>query len=385
MPKTTFVALTRARRQLVVVQPHDYAAMPFVSWPAVQKTADIVDVSGSFVRQQHPPGRPVQYGLQLPKLVGPSDFARHVNEEELEALARTHLRITRTDPLPASAHIAAPDKVCTDAVRNHFETVSDLNGMAVTAALEARLHGTVKAFGIFGGRPPADPAAAAVWLTRAATHYEAHASRYRSRLHQMSAHAFDWLVPHLGPATDRLTRALEDEHAGRGSLTFEVPMERNSDVVERDGGSGKQSTLLQGRADIVHTPAFSRFTGARTTVWEVKFVGALSLEHAIQAAAYGFLWADARRAFPRLVLFNVRDGTRWDVETTREGACALVEGVLRAKFTVKGQTSTVDFLQTCARIRAEVEGTLERVGSDIAAAQVIPVKRRRWAKAIIEA
>lgn len=58
--------------------------------------------------------------------------------------------------------------------------------------------------------------------------------------------------------------------------------------------------------------------------------------------------------FPRLILFNVRDGAISEIRTTRQNVLDLVEGLLRAKYTITGETSTDDFLRHHDEIRRSV-------------------------------
>jgi hypothetical protein len=76
----------------------------------------------------------------------------------------------------------------------------------------------------------------------------------------------------------------------------------------------------------------------------------------------GFLWATLNRSlFPRLVLFNVRDGTRWDIHTTLPKSRALIEGVLRAKYTAKEPVSDEEFLRRCVLVQDEGRAIIEQL------------------------
>jgi hypothetical protein len=339
--------------------------MPFVDVHALERYGRVINLSQHLMQRQYAPGRPVRYGLLLPVKVWASEAARHVRDEELHALIDQYLRIDKRAALPNHQSIAAPDKVCTNEARNHWEAVSDLNGLSVTAAFEWRFARTMTTFGYRDAAPaiPDDDFEGAVWITREAAKYEAQVSNYKSRLAQMGEHPFDWLVPHLVAATQRLRAELEADGALRPDtkVQFEVPLKHKLHVAEPDSLEG-QHTQLVGRPDIVHTAGKGR--SAAVTLWEIKFVGGLGPEHVVQAVIYGFLWQIRSAAhgmpFPRIVLFNVRDGARWDIETTLEEARQLIEGVLRAKYTTKGQSSTEVFLNQCEATRKEVEAVVEQ-------------------------
>ncbi|KAF8881537.1 P-loop containing nucleoside triphosphate hydrolase protein [Mucidula mucida] len=197
-PNATFVALTRAKKQLVVLQSHEYPPMPFVDMEAVRKYGDFVNLLHSHPKPQYEPGRPLQLGLLLPLKVAATDAPRHVRDEDLDRIVKTHLTIIPvTSPLPPSSCLDAPDKVCTNPRKNLWEPVSDLNGLAVTADFELWLTGR-------------DETQRAIWFSKEATFYESVSSGYKSRYAQMSGHSFDWLAPYLRPATLRLAEQFSE-------------------------------------------------------------------------------------------------------------------------------------------------------------------------------
>lgn len=364
-PNATFVALTRARERLVVVQSSAHPAMPFVNWDAVRECADYVNLDWDEPRAQYAPGRPLRLGLLLPTRVIASECARHVRDEELDALVREHVQITElVGPSPYGPFDDVPEKVLTNASKNHYEAVSDLNGLAVTAALEWSLQGTLESFG-YGKRGkvklpvdvPTDPRERAVWLMKEAVQYEAKISHYRSRLVQMKDQPFDWFADGglLDLAAERL-RAEVTVDVDPSKLQFEHTMSLQMNVDD-------ETTKLSGRADILYSEERNKEITA--TIWEVKFTTALTQEHVVQAVVYGFLWTMSQPKsklkrnpvviFPRIVLFNVRTGAKWEITTTQDRARALIEGVLRAKYTSKGESSVNDFLDECAGVVKLVE------------------------------
>lgn len=60
---------------------------------------------------------------------------------------------------------------------------------------------------------------------------------------------------------------------------------------------------------------------------------------------------------PRIILFNVRDGEKWEI-LPKGGAASLrnvVEEVLRTKYSTRGTLTADEFLKKCAEMNAEVE------------------------------
>ncbi|KAI1209450.1 P-loop containing nucleoside triphosphate hydrolase protein [Annulohypoxylon truncatum] len=354
-PNATYVAITRARKQLVILHDRSNQPMPFISLPKLGKTATLISTES--MKRQPKAGRPLKLGLLLPKNVWVSDMARHVRDELLESIINSHVDITRLSPrLPESQHIRAPDKVLTDPAKMMYEAVSDLNGIAVVAAYEYALRRKLTGLGYKKRKTVEINRDEAAWFCRAACERDAEITGYRSRLVQMRGHKFDWLDTYLDAAVRRLGAQFDGAGASE-SLEFESRL-RDNEFAVPDGAGGAQETKLLGRADIVMYEAGSR--AADAAIWEIKFVARLSLEHVVQACAYAYLWArkHALPALPRVVLFNLRDGERWEITSPADvaGVKGLLRDVLRAKYSTEGKISTDAFLESCRSVRDEVAG-----------------------------
>ncbi len=363
-PNATFVALTRARKQLVVLHSHKEPQMPFVDWAAIKSGADVVNIEDEPPRAQYKPGRPSRLDLILPERINVTAATRYVREEALDRVVQLHLDIQKVQsPLPSSCWIDAPDKVRTDRVKNHWEPVSDVNGLTVTLDFEYWLTGKVAVFmngtqmeHIPANKTLEDDTLRAVWLSKEAIRYDADASGFKSRWRQMmyKRNRFDWMVRYLAVSTQRLSEQFS-EYSRSGlakDLTMEVPLQQQLSM-------GDQTTTLTGRADMIH----SRRKGQDVAIWEVKFVTALSHEHVIQVVIYGYLWAMAnqKQPFPRLVLYNVKNNEKWEVDTTLVCAKQVIEEVLRIKYTVKKQKCAEEFLKGCADVQEEVAQLLSGI------------------------
>jgi hypothetical protein len=276
-----------------MVQSHNDLPMPFVDVSALSRYGRVLPLSepGPGASKQDSPGRPPQLGLILPARAIATDIARHVRDEELDELLTENLHIYKRATRARS--INAPDKVITNIEKNSYEAVADLNGLTVTAAFEWHLRGTLTSFGY-----PKDTklevwkgtATQVAWLTREAAQFDANVSNYRSRLLQMGKHGFDWLVPHLATATRRLENELRKDGAlqRREDLQFEVPLKHLFRFSVTEPGSHEaQKTRLRGRPDIVDVGGGE--ASAPVTIWEIKFVSALSPEHIVQAVVYGMV------------------------------------------------------------------------------------------------
>ncbi|KAI5862442.1 P-loop containing nucleoside triphosphate hydrolase protein [Durotheca rogersii] len=391
----TYVAITRAVKQLVVMHDHNCRPMPFIRLPQLESVAELV--STKEMQPQRLPGEPPQPGLRLVPEVWAAEMARYVCEELLEEIIHTYVEIRQVSPpLPADQHIRAPDKVLTDRVKMMYEPVSDLNGIAVVAAFRSALRRNILGPGGNKSNTVWVGPTEAVHFCRAACEQDARDSGYHSRLVQMRGHPFDWLNEHLDPAVRRLGEQLHADGASE-NIEFETPLINDKFRVPGGGDTkGKaQVTKLSGSIDIVVYPRgaadvqqqeqeqeqeqtgkrvrkkkkerqqkkAARERAAHAALWEIKFVAQLSPEHVVQACAYAYLWAAQHRlpALPRMVLFNVRDGEKREITVPAAGghgsiarAEAFLRDVLRAKYTTADKYSTDEFLAACRRVRDEV-------------------------------
>ncbi|KAK0212693.1 hypothetical protein DFS33DRAFT_1391552 [Desarmillaria ectypa] len=187
-PNATFVAITRARKQLVVLHSHSHSPMPIVDWTAIEGGAEVINLEDELPKAQNKPGRPLHLGLLLSWRVVATDAARHVQEEDLDTIVR-HPDIQKVQSLlPPFRCINAPDKVRTDSMNNYWEPVSDLNGLTVTLDFEYWLTGKVAAFmnnkqmeHLPARKTLEDDTYRAIWLSKEAAHYDASTSGFKSR------------------------------------------------------------------------------------------------------------------------------------------------------------------------------------------------------------
>ncbi|RYP08853.1 hypothetical protein DL764_001650 [Monosporascus ibericus] len=356
-PNEIFVALTRAAKQLVLVHDDNGRVMPFVSVEALYEAAEIVNLTDNQAKiaPPHAPSRALELGFTLPRSIAVRDMARHMRDDFLNDIFKRYLYIRKLSPLPEDEHIDLPDVVRSDPAGRYHEAVSDLNGLVIFAACEYDLAGTLTALGydkdVIGDIvPPVTPQQHATWLCRRACEYEAHLSGYLPRNIQLKNHAFDWIKPaHLALARKRLQELVRDSAA---ELMFEVKLEEKFKI-------GNKTTMLHGQADIVGVSSTSdpNDSGKVESLWEVKFVSQFSNEHVVQACVYAYLLALRSREVPRTILYNARNGQKWEITSKngRDGLRRMIESILRQKNTITGEVENKEFIETCARTRREVD------------------------------
>ncbi|KAI1391631.1 P-loop containing nucleoside triphosphate hydrolase protein [Hypoxylon trugodes] len=365
-PNTIFVALTRAIKQLVILHDCKEPPMPFTSVPKLKQAAEYINISDTKMKRQKRIGRPRKLDLTLPRGVMVSDMSRHVRDEVLTAIVDSHVNIMKlSPPLPEGQCINAPDKILTDPDKKLYEAVSDINGLVVVAAYEYAIRQKLVTLE-FDDRDdihiPGDKHDQITWLCRAACAYEARVSGYRSRQVQMENHKFDWLNPDL---LHRAVQRLKEQLHTSGRLEFESKLEVNRFEVT-DSQNKPQRTRIGGRADIIvyatDTESEGEDTGA--CLWEIKFVAKLSLLYVVQACTYAYLWAvkHGSPSLPRIMLFNIRDGEKWELSCPEgvAGARRVVEKVLRAKYTTAEELTTDEFVERCRGTMRDVERLWEK-------------------------
>ncbi|KOS16612.1 hypothetical protein ESCO_004938 [Escovopsis weberi] len=235
-------------------------------------------------------------------------MTRHIRDELVNGIVSRHLCINKiSEPLAAHEQIEIEAVVPSDTSRGFHEDVSDINGLAIVAAFEHLITGRIEIFDCVTANhekiPDVDSEEYPSWLCRKACDYEAYSSGYLPRKNQMKDHRADIVMAPIGAAK-----------VGTGS-------EKHPD-----------------------------------TVWEIKFVSELSHEHALQACIYAYLLGTKSGRAPRIMLFNVRTGEKWEI-TPRNGLDGLrltVEEALTAKYTVHERMKDEEFLEMCAGIRQEV-------------------------------
>ncbi|GKT98665.1 hypothetical protein FLAG1_00559 [Fusarium langsethiae] len=355
-PNEVFVALTRALGQLVLLNDYEDKMMPCVSVDAVYDTAEVTNMTSDEADILPPdlPGRPLELGLLLPMSCTANEIARYIQGDALDKVVKRFLHVKRVSPrLSVHGRINIQNVVASDTQKGFFESVSDINGLVIAAALELETSGTLRSLGVrqeeVNRNMPRHPQRLVSWLCRLACNYEAQQSGYQPRMIQMEHHRFDWMRHEdLELARRRLDKELVDTDR---HLNFEVGMSGKFLVDD-------QITKLSGRADIVTSSPGNSDGENDKTIWEIKFVSQLTNEHIIQACVYGYLLGSspAYGKLPRIILYNVRDGDKREI-IPRDGLAGLrklIKNVLRLRYTATGEVSYEEFIQRCTETTQKV-------------------------------
>ncbi|KAH7251937.1 P-loop containing nucleoside triphosphate hydrolase protein [Fusarium tricinctum] len=354
-PNEAFVALTRALEQLVLIHSDDNKTMPCVSVDSLYKTGEVLNMTNiqSAIPPPDLPGRALELGLLLPMSCGAREITRYIQGDALDKVVKRHVSVRRLPPrLSGQRLIDIQSVVPSDRERKFYESVSDINGLVIAAALELEVAGTLKSLGV--SQEEVDKKSSSTveqlvpWLCRLACEYEAKLSGYQPRVIQMENHRYDWIKPE---DFDLARRRLGEELAQSAEkLDFEVEMKEDFRVEDR-------KTQLMGRADIVViSHSGNNHEEGDKTIWEIKFVSKLSNEHIVQACVYAYLLGSTSGKLPRIILYNVRDGDKREITPRNglEGLRHLIISVLRLRYTNNGELSYEEFIERCAETTRKV-------------------------------
>ncbi|KAJ7108912.1 hypothetical protein C8R43DRAFT_1113996 [Mycena crocata] len=330
------VALTRASHQLVVIQPMIYS--PPVPIHVLSQYADITR-SPANISLRDPDDS--SHG-PFPRCLLASEIAAHVDVAILDALVAEYLVVTEVSAcLPEPEHIQPRDCICTDREKGLYESVNDINGMIVTAGLKMR-------------REDKDVSLQEQCsvLARRAIEDQSSRSGFTLRENALQENSCTWMRQHIVRAVDRLEAEF--------GIDEDLDMEPSMRSILPNG------VLIRGCADVVvRSPS-------ETTVTEVKLTAALTAGDIVQAATYGFLWAKQEDAkmlqengtgtseqikatmLPRIILFNVRTGQKFQIGGKVGDVESLITRTIRVKYLPRETTSDDDFQQMVGKISSEV-------------------------------
>ncbi|KAJ7078725.1 hypothetical protein B0H15DRAFT_804742 [Mycena belliarum] len=281
--------------------------------------------------------------VELPKprvethtLLAVSSVARELSEIVVGRILRgsKELSVKETQQrLPDTQHILAPDCITSDRSTGRCEDVSDVNGSMVHIA-----------FKLFREEPQTPLSVVA--LARAAIDAQAEYSGFHQRRAALADHRCDWMEGQLQKSVARL----DAEFPSDVVLTFEA---RLGDYEFQLGG---RYFVLRARADII---AQSR--PGLTNIYEVKFVSLITDYDKVQAILYGLCWAREKKDeyLPCIILLNIRDGQKFEISGSVEGAHRLLTEIVRARDGLFEMQSNEQFREACRGTIREVNMTLD--------------------------
>ncbi|KIM25256.1 hypothetical protein M408DRAFT_74647 [Serendipita vermifera MAFF 305830] len=346
-PNTLFVAMTRGKQLLVIVKSDKEDSLPFVSEAKLHDACEVVNVSISKPSPQE--SSSISNPVSKPKYMRVSELVKHIPEQKLAQLIRGHVQVIKHSS--RSATIDIPNKICTNRKKRFWESVSDINVVAITAAFQHQWSGTCFLLDGKGGTKETgrEEITPRFFAKRAAKHC-AEDSGYEVRTFQIQDHQYHWLDKDLPRAIARLEEQFDDNSL----LKFRQSLSGQIQPAE-----GEEPADLRGFVDIIEE---NRMQGLPTTLWKIKLSSPTSANIA-QHIVHGLLWSadqaahsqDQASPFPRLMLINGKNEEKLEVIANSGSAAAFTRELFRLKSLAEADRPLdEEFLRRCEQIRAEV-------------------------------
>lgn len=303
-PEPLYVATTRARENLILLHNSREPPLPFIQPPSEFGSKPYVSV----VRFHE---STVSDKLSSPKATAdgerrhnasPTMLTAYLKESNITLLSAIIDQITHTETA-AEYKVEIPSKIMFE--EGNWEDVSDINGIAIPAIYEARIHGTSTIERIVRqkyeelrdedtflreaylriGTDVRTPSA----FVRLTIMYISFVERIYNKISQITHQ--NWLTSKM------IMQCLEvlEKYISKDA-TFEEEIEYKTDEFPEFG-----NILVRGRID-----AFDKVTS-----YEIKCVDALTLEHKLQLLVYAWIWKQAyehKYGSRTFKLLNVRTG-----------------------------------------------------------------------------
>lgn len=305
-----YVALTRSKKQLIVLQDETKPVLAYVNAQQLPNTSRVLTKS-PLIRwlRLHPHvlekelASKVEGTTTYPRYAQVTGLLRHCHFEDLAKLEEMTCTYETVHPPQEDRYknilMMIPNHVVTKILPLQTEEISDLTGMALQAWIEFKIAGTLLSIGQSSKKRDDDLTPQTLLLLT--NDYDADVnSSYQSRRRQISDTQHNWLLPaHLEAVWTNFSRKIGRTEAT--TFAFEVPVHYKVDDL-CTAASAKLATSISGRIDILETDSET----GRVTVWELKFVSQIQSHHIVQAAIYGILYSLSTGIDPDVLVYNMK-------------------------------------------------------------------------------
>jgi hypothetical protein len=365
-PNTIYVAVTRATEGLFLLERSEFDTdkpMKFMKKTHFEiKKMDCVEFKGMPYYQVYDiPEKKNEDGIK--HYVTPTDLIKFIPEQVLEEITpylKTMFRVVQ----PKAMEINIPSVIETE--QGYFEEISDLNGLAIPALycdylsslweedggtnvlyqtvllildeLKEHEHKYLKEA---ASRLPAKFTKPSDYLFLANV-YTAFQEKLYFKLKQIGDHEYNWITDEvLERSKNRLENTIGQECKEHKPLIEKTIIHSSQELEHEVIDNYLEEYFEEG----VHF----RFT-ARTdlitakTVWEIKCVKELTMDHQLQVIIYAWLYR--MLGYPRksFKLFNIRTNEVQELNATREEIDFVMISLLQGKYQKMEKKSDEDFL-----------------------------------------
>ena len=341
-----YVALTRAKKQLFVLQDASKPHLQFVDPQVLTARAEVISASHPtkwvsthpYIIQQQ---RAVSNQPIYPKTTQVTNLLRHCHFEDLaniEALMCSHeILHPANEEKKANCLLMIENFITTSLTPLQTEEVSDLTGIAMQAWLEYKINGTLTTI----GRPErwTSPLPAHRLLSMTNDFDATGATSYHSRRQQIQDAHHTWVkATHLDFAWTNFQRKINRDAA------FKFEEKVSQTINELHGAPPHVATQMNGTIDSLEKDPDDL---TKVTIWEVKFVSQIQSHHILQAATYGVMYWLSTGIIPTVYLYNIRTDQQIQIylPETQEHALSCLRVMLYFKSAQDNPSPDDDFIR----------------------------------------
>jgi len=365
-PNLFYVALTRARQELIVIHSCDQQSMPFVDLDTM-----IYDnfVNYEEIKPLEPRVPPIKHINQNEPLLHNTSVTDLLRFQPIDVLSAALKTLLGTDDVFAGRRrITAPLTLPTLAGSRQSERwqiilremVADLNGIAIPAMYEYQLRGECSVINSVIGESVAIPATLLKRLNdacradeeisradfmEAVAYFSSIQSGYTARAIQLQN--YNWLDEvDLEPIFNIL-----NETVGIGGV-FEEDF-----IVDIEEENGQEKYSLAGRYDVLVPKAQSTDEDNKSTafdVWEIKCTESFSPEHILQCGLYMFARSLTSPGMQTGHILNLVTGEQQDITASSDQLLEMALILLREKYRRISGLTDEEFLEDAAKAQTDI-------------------------------
>jgi len=371
-PNELYVAVTRAKERLIVLESSQSIPLPFLRKTHEEfRSCPYMKFDG--IAYKIPVLRTGGPAPSKDARTTPTDLLKYISEDALVTLH--HIReaiFTLQSPVQTNTEIPGTAENC----YGTSESVSDLNGTVIPMIWEANETGTCTIYKLVQHLKNTSPficsqvkALPAEFhpeefstadFLHLATIWQAITTGYNSKLAQLSS--YGWLTNSMVEDC----HAILDQYLPK-TTRYEMDIEVDNYYVKDFG-----KVTITGRLDAV----------TEDTVWELKCVKELQLEHFLQLILYAWMWHEIYQEAHgprRFKLLNMRTGELWELDSSSYHIPEVAQILLYNKYKVRSSLTDTEFLTQCKKKELVLEDDIP-----ITNAELVDVNLEIFTKANLE-